>query len=131
MSQKLGSVVLLNKKIHILLSQVYCVRQVVKTPTIILNNPVSFRSDGVRGQIYAPSTVLCTRLGALRGWFVRCAQEKKSYFCRESNSTHQSSALPAPFRTCDLCRKLARLFFFYFVNVVTSTLSSSSYCKHE
>ena len=30
----------LNKKIHILLSQVYCVRQVVKTPTTILNNPV-------------------------------------------------------------------------------------------
>jgi len=29
-----------NKKIHILLSQVYCVRQVVKTPTIISNNPV-------------------------------------------------------------------------------------------
>ena len=34
------SVVLLNKKIHILLSQVYCVWQVVKTLTIILNNPV-------------------------------------------------------------------------------------------
>jgi len=34
------SVVLLNKKIHVLLSQVYCVWQVVKTPTIILNNPV-------------------------------------------------------------------------------------------
>ena len=33
-------VVLLNKKIHILLSQVYCVWQVVKTPTIISNNPV-------------------------------------------------------------------------------------------
>jgi hypothetical protein len=40
MSQKLGSFVLLNEKIHILLSQVYCVWQVVKTPTIILNNPV-------------------------------------------------------------------------------------------
>jgi hypothetical protein len=37
---KTWSVVLLNKKIHILLSQVYCVWQVVKTPTIILNNPV-------------------------------------------------------------------------------------------
>jgi len=33
------SVVLLNKK-HILLSQVYCVWQVVKTPTIVSNNPV-------------------------------------------------------------------------------------------
>ena len=33
-------VVLLNKKIHILLSQVYCVRQVVKTPTVIFNNSV-------------------------------------------------------------------------------------------
>jgi len=32
--------VILNKKIHILLSQVYCVWQVVKTPTITLNNPV-------------------------------------------------------------------------------------------
>jgi len=30
-----------SKKIHIFLSQVYCVRQVVKTPTIISNNPVS------------------------------------------------------------------------------------------
>ena len=37
---KTWSVVLLNKKIHILLSQVYCAWQVVKTPTIILNNPV-------------------------------------------------------------------------------------------
>ena len=36
------SVVLLNKKIHILLSQVYCVWQVVKTPTIISNNPVFY-----------------------------------------------------------------------------------------
>ena len=34
------SVVLLNKKIHILLSQVYCVWQVVKTRAIISNNPV-------------------------------------------------------------------------------------------
>ena len=34
------SVVILNKKIHILLSQVYCVRQIVKTLTIIWNNPV-------------------------------------------------------------------------------------------
>jgi hypothetical protein len=30
----------LNKKIHIFLSQVYCVWQVAKTPTIIFNNPV-------------------------------------------------------------------------------------------
>ena len=37
---KTWSVVLLNKKIHMHLSQVYCVWQVVKTPTIILNNPV-------------------------------------------------------------------------------------------
>jgi len=37
---KTWSVVLLNKKKHILLSQVYCVWQVVKTPTIISNNPV-------------------------------------------------------------------------------------------
>jgi hypothetical protein len=35
-------VVLLNKKIHILLSEVYCVWQAVTTPTIILNNPVLF-----------------------------------------------------------------------------------------
>jgi hypothetical protein len=37
---KTWGVVLLNKKKHILLSQVYCVWQVVKTPTIILNDPV-------------------------------------------------------------------------------------------
>jgi len=37
---KTWSVVLLNRKIHILLSQVYCLWQVVKTPTIILNNSV-------------------------------------------------------------------------------------------
>jgi len=30
----------LNKKIHILLSEVYCVWHVVKTPTIISNYPV-------------------------------------------------------------------------------------------
>ena len=39
---KTWSVVLLNKKIHILISQVYCVWQVVKTPTIILNKPVFY-----------------------------------------------------------------------------------------
>ena len=44
---KTWSVVLLNKKIHILVSQVYCVWQVVKTPTIILNNPV-FRRHAYR-----------------------------------------------------------------------------------
>ena len=37
---KTWSVVLLNKKIHILISRVYCAWQIVKTPTIILNNPV-------------------------------------------------------------------------------------------
>ena len=37
---KTWSVVLLNKKTHILLSQVYCVWQFVKTPTILSNNPV-------------------------------------------------------------------------------------------
>ena len=37
---KTWNVVVLNKKTGILLSQVYCVWQVVKTPTIILNNPV-------------------------------------------------------------------------------------------
>jgi hypothetical protein len=41
---KTWSVVLLNKKIHILLPQVYCVWQVVKTPTIISNNPVFWSS---------------------------------------------------------------------------------------
>jgi len=37
---KTWSVALLNKKTQILLSQVYCVEQVVKTPTFISNNPV-------------------------------------------------------------------------------------------
>ena len=37
---KTWSVVLLNEKIHILLSEVYCVWQVVKTQTIISNGPV-------------------------------------------------------------------------------------------
>jgi len=37
---KAWSVVLLNKKKHVLLSQVYWVWQVVKTPTVISNNPV-------------------------------------------------------------------------------------------
>ena len=37
---KTWSVVLLNKKTYILLSQVYCVWQVVKTPTLSSNNPV-------------------------------------------------------------------------------------------
>ena len=37
---KTWSVVPLDKKIHILLSQVYCVWQVVKTQTVIFNNPV-------------------------------------------------------------------------------------------
>ena len=41
---KTWSVVLLNKKMHILLSQVYCVWQVVKTPTIISNNPVFYKT---------------------------------------------------------------------------------------
>ena len=50
---KTWSVVLLNKKIHILLSQVYCVRKVVKTPTIILNNPV-LREVGRAKDLSAP-----------------------------------------------------------------------------
>jgi len=37
---KIWCVVLLNKKTHILLSQMHCVWQVVKSPTIISNNPV-------------------------------------------------------------------------------------------
>jgi hypothetical protein len=37
------SFVLLNKKIHILLSRMYCLWQVVKNPTVILNNPVFIR----------------------------------------------------------------------------------------
>ena len=37
----LQTVFLLNNKRHILLSPVYCVWQVVKTPTIISNNPVN------------------------------------------------------------------------------------------
>ena len=41
------SVVLLNKKTHILLAQVYCVRQVVKTPIIILNDPGYWSSHKV------------------------------------------------------------------------------------
>ena len=39
---RIFSVVLLNKKIHVLLSQVYCVRQVVNTPTTILNDTVFY-----------------------------------------------------------------------------------------
>jgi len=41
---KTWSVVLLTKTIHIMLSQVYCVWHVLKTPTIILNNPAYFYS---------------------------------------------------------------------------------------
>jgi len=37
---KTWSVILLDKKTYTFLSQVYCVGQVVKTPTIISNNPV-------------------------------------------------------------------------------------------
>jgi len=46
---KTWSVVLLNKKKHILLPQVYCVGQVVKTPTIISNNPVYMRKISCKG----------------------------------------------------------------------------------
>ena len=45
------------KKIHILLSQVYCVWQVVKTPTIISNNHVYCQGDMFRpllGHLQAP-----------------------------------------------------------------------------
>ena len=38
------SVVLLNTKTHTLLSEVHCVWQVVKTASIILNNPVLSRA---------------------------------------------------------------------------------------
>ena len=60
---KTRSVVLLNKKIHILLSQVYCVWQVVETPTIISNNPVflwqyestrHWEADNVHAKIIQP-----------------------------------------------------------------------------
>jgi len=35
----------IKKKIHVLPSQVYCVRQFVKTPTIIFNNPSEMYTD--------------------------------------------------------------------------------------
>ena len=44
---KTWSVVLLNKIKHSLLSQVYCVWQVVKTPTIVLNNPVYLKNPPI------------------------------------------------------------------------------------
>jgi len=59
-----------------------------------------------------------------------CSKEKNVLLSR-IDSPHQSSTAPAPFRTCGLCRKLARLFFFYFVNVATPTLSSSSCSKQN
>ena len=55
-------VVLLNKKIHILLSQVYCVWQVVKTPAIILNNPAYCSALGMLCCIYCmyfPIGIIC------------------------------------------------------------------------
>jgi len=52
---KTWSVVLLNKKIQILLSQVYCVWKVVKTPTVISNNPVYTLYDcQVRNMVLVP-----------------------------------------------------------------------------
>ena len=38
----------MNEKIHILLSDVYCVWQVVKTQTFILNNPVQDISKDIQ-----------------------------------------------------------------------------------
>ena len=49
---KTWSVVLLNKKTHTLLSQVYCVWQVVKTPTIILNKPILLLTENKRHNLY-------------------------------------------------------------------------------
>jgi hypothetical protein len=54
---KTWSVVLLNETIHILLSEVYCVWQVVKTTTIISNNPVEVTHFTV--QIYMIHLMFC------------------------------------------------------------------------
>ena len=62
---KTWSVVLLNKKIHLLLSQVYCVWQVVKTPTFISNNP----------EFWAPLSIV----GGTRccSWLRQCVTSRK------------------------------------------------------
>jgi len=46
----------LNKKTHILISEVYCVWQVVKTTTVILNNPVYITQTAkasIKGNVWA------------------------------------------------------------------------------
>jgi len=58
--------VLLNKKIHILLSQVYCVWQVVKIPTIISNNlSFTYTSDWCTACVNTTVTLL--HVSALKG----------------------------------------------------------------
>jgi len=63
--RKTWSVILLNKKIHVLLSQVYCVRQVVKTPTIILNNPVLSYAIGSLSKQMKRSICISERFSSL------------------------------------------------------------------
>ena len=59
--------VLSNKNGHILLSQVYCVWQVVKTPTIISNNPVYIYKFITQKNIY-----ICIRRRFVINWINVC-----------------------------------------------------------
>jgi len=85
---KTWSVVLLNKKTHIVLSQVYCVWQVVITPTIILNNPVfvncntiavllEFMSIKYWRKWHFMAYLILIRSTRWRSWFRHCATSRK------------------------------------------------------
>ena len=72
---KTWSVVLLNKKKYILLSQVYCV-QVVKIPTIVLNNPVYLQVVTVKSKYQVCYNVTDIGRKGLKFLVLKCCSTK-------------------------------------------------------
>ena len=81
----------LNNKIHILLSQVYCVWQVVKTQTIISNNHVYLRLQSHRGHrcviVCCPSTSFCLESTSTSGRCTRTGVQTETE-CRQKDISH-------------------------------------------
>ena len=95
---KTRSVVLLNKKTHILLSQAYCVWQVVKTPTVISYNPVQEANNEYRSKHWLPHcksvtfVSLCSIFRALNRYMIHkqtteCTSMLMVYFMQKFSPT--------------------------------------------
>ena len=87
----------LNKKIHILLSQVYCVWQVVKTPTIISNNSLRLHySTRIGKKPSAKPVIIIMRNDTWSVTCVSCQDIECTWSCpRDCSSVNDWPYLPS------------------------------------